>query len=415
MVRTAIGVVLAVVLLTAGIGPATATNAQVGTVSAQVDGETCSFPVTATDATGTEVTVEDEPEQVVALGPSTAQTLWDVGAREKVVGLPVGPYTAYLNGSANRTDISQADGVTVATEQVVGAEPDLVLAPNIIPNETVETLRSAGLTVFKFGFGSSFADIYEKTNQTGRLVGTCEEAAETVESTRERVRTVREAVESEDSPRVLYPQSGGFVAGNGTFIHEVMETAGGDNIAANAGIQGYQQMSNETIAQRNPQWIVTANATAIPEGEPYASTTAVQQNQTVVVDSNLISQPGPRVVIPMTKIARQLHPEAMQQANLTNATVTAQPVAADGGNATAGTETAVATDGSTPAETTVVETVVVNDSATIAMDNVTDQASNGTAGSGAETETTSGNGAGFGVWVAAVALLGAALLVRRRT
>ncbi|WP_435076525.1 PGF-CTERM-anchored ABC transporter substrate-binding protein [Halococcus sp. AFM35] len=395
---------MVLLVVAAGIGPAAAAPAELGSHPAQT--ANCSFPVTATDATGTEVTVENEPQRVVALGASTAQTLWEVGAKEKVVGMPVNPTTAYLNGSANRTNIYRADGFTVATEQVVGLEPDLVLAPNIVPNETVETLRGAGLTVYKFGFGRSLADIYAKTNRTGELVGACEEAAETAADTRERVNTIRQAVEGADSPRVLYPMSGGFAAGNGTFIHAVMETAGGDNIAANAGIEGYKPISNETIAQRNPEWIITSNATAIPTGEPYASTTAIQRNQTVVVSSNLISQPGPRVVVPMTKIARNLHPEAMQEANLSN-TTTAQPTAADGGNATATTTseagTTVATDGGASTDDTTAETAV----------DASGGATDGATGTDAGTTTSSGSGPGFGVLAAAIALLGAALLGRR--
>jgi iron complex transport system substrate-binding protein len=395
---------MVLLVVAAGIGPVAATTAELGSQPAQT--ASCSFPVTATDATGTEVTVENEPQRVVALGASTAQTLWEVGAKEKVVGLPVNPTTAYLNGSANRTDIYQADDFTVATEQVVGLEPDLVLAPNVIPNETVRILREAGLTVYKFDFGNSLAGVYEKTNRTGELVGACEGAAETVAATRERVNTIEQAVAGEERPRVLYAQGGGFVAGNGTFIHEIIETAGGDNVAANAGIEGYKQISNETVAARDPQWIIASDVSLIPTGEPYASTTAFQRNQTIGLNTTLLSQPAPRVVIPMTDIAQQLHPEAMQQANLSN-TTTAQPVAADGGNATAttaaATGTAVATDGGTPAgeptETGIDETAV--------------DASGGATGTDAGTTTSSGSGPGFGVVVAVIALLGAALLARR--
>jgi iron complex transport system substrate-binding protein len=414
-VASAVVVLLVVV---AGVGPAAATTAEIGSQPAQT-AETCSFPVTATDATGTEVTVEEEPQRVVALGASTAQTLWDIGAREKVVGMPVNPTTAYLNGSANRTNIYQADGFTVATEQVVGLDPDLVLAPNVIPNESVQTLRGAGLTVYKFEFGNSLAGIYEKTNRTGGLVGACEEAEATVADTRERVNAIKQAVAGEERPRVLYTQGGGFVAGNGTFIHEVIETAGGDNVAANAGIEGYEQISNETVAARDPQWIIASNAALIPTGEPYASTTALQQNQTVDLDTTLLSQPAPRVVIPMTDIAQQLHPAAMQRANLSNATITAQPVAADGGNATVTeTETAVATDGGVD-ETTAAELTSSDETAggvsgetTTAGDATGTSGDNGSSGANG-TETSSGNGPGFGVWVAVVALLGATLLARR--
>ncbi len=344
----------------------------------------------------------EEPERVVALAPNTAQTLWEIGAKEKVVGRPI-IYTQYLNDSGNATGVFRADGFTVATERVIGLEPDLVLAADIIPNETVETLRRAGLTVYKFDSADSFADIYAKTNRTGRLVGACEGANRIVAAMQTRVETIRQAVENESEPRVLYLLSGGFVAGNGTFISDIIETAGAENLAANAGIEGYGKISAEVVAQRNPQWIIVSNRSVIPDGEPWASTTALQQNQVIVVNGSYISQPAPRVVVPLTKIARTLHPEAMEQANLSgtpigpadlagNAT-TEQSVTADGGNATANTTTTAPSGGS---ETTAAE-----------------GGTNGTDGN--ETETSSGNGAGFGVAVAAVALLGTALLARRHT
>ena len=277
--------------------------------------EQCTFPVTATDATGTEVTVEEEPQRVVVLQASAAQVMWEIGAKEKVVGMPVKSYTAYLNGSKERTDVLTAKG-SVKRETVVGLQPDLVLAPNVVPNETVRQLRNDGLTVYKTDFGKSLEAIYAKTKLFGRMTGNCEEANQTISQMKDRVQTVRKAVEGEERPRVLY-EFYNFTAGNGTFVHEVIETAGGDNIAANAGISGYERISEEVVAERDPQWVVHPSDAPLPSGEPYVSTTAYEQNQTLEVNANYMNQPGPRVVVPMTKLAKAFHPEAFAKANAT--------------------------------------------------------------------------------------------------
>ncbi|EMA38822.1 periplasmic binding protein [Halococcus hamelinensis 100A6] len=426
-----VGALLVLAVTMAGIAPvaavSTGPNAALGPAPAQTATETCSFPVSATDATGANVTIDGEPESVVAIGASTAQIMWSIGAQDKVVGMPQGPTTSYLDGSQNRTDVYQADGYTVATERVVGTDPDLVVAANIIPNETVETLRGAGLTVYKSTEAGSIDDVYDDVNTTGRLVGSCSAAAETVNETQETVSAVEEAVEDEENPRVLYPQSGGFAVGNNTFINDVVETAGGDNIAVNAGIEGYQQISNETIAERNPQWIVTSSPATIPTGEPYASTAAVQRNQTVTVNANYISQPGPRLVAPLVTVASALHPEAMQQANLTTVenTTASTSTTSSGTASTAATSTgAVATDGGTSvdaatsseAEATSVEATAGGAEAdeTTAAGGATAAGSGDSENATAGGETTSSNGPGFGVVGAAIALLGAALFARRR-
>jgi iron complex transport system substrate-binding protein len=408
--------VMVVLVMVAGIGPVAASPAALGSQPAQT--ADCSFPVTATDATGTDVTIDEEPERIVTLQPSAAQTLWEIGARDKVVG--VSKYASYLDGAESRTNISGAGQQFVNVEKVTGLEPDLVLAPNTISNETVETLRGAGLTVFKFEFANSFTDIYSKTNQTGQLVGACDEAERTVSEMETRVDAIRQAVGNESAPGALYLQTGSFVPGNGTFIGDVLTTGGAENLAASEGIEGYQKISAEVVASQNVEWIVTSDRSIVPDEVPWSETTAVQRNQTLVVNGSYISEPAPRVILPLTEIARNLHPEAIQSANLSETSIgpanrsanatTAQPIAADGGTVTAnaGNSTTSAGDGATAAAT---DGNGAADAATDAAGDATDAAATGTAANA--TTTSSGSGPGFGATVAIVALLGAALLARR--
>ena len=368
-----VGLVVGAAPAGAVTGDASAATDVTAATSAQQE---CSFPFTATDATGTEVTVEQRPQRIVALQASTAQTLWEIGARDRVVGMPVRDYTSYLNGSESKTGILTEDG-SVDVEQVVALEPDLVVAPDVIPNETVEQLRNAGLTVYKSSLDKSIQSIYEKTDRYGSLVGNCDQADAVVEETRSTVERVRSAVEGRERPRVLY-YFYNFTAGNGTFIHEILETAGGDNVAANAGISGYAQINEEVVATRDPQWLVHPSDAPLPTGEPYTSTVALRQNQTLTVNANYMNQAAPRFVIPLQKIARALHPQAFENGTATTTATTA-------GNAT--NSGATTTAGETPT------------------------AENATTSGGATT--SSGTGPGFGVVGAVAALVAAALLARR--
>jgi iron complex transport system substrate-binding protein len=307
-------IVLAAGLLVVGVLAATAAASAPSADSqptAQVD---CTFPFSVEDATGAEVTVEAEPERVVTLGPASTQTMWEIGSKETVVG--VTRYAEYLDGAENRTNVSGAGEQFVSTEEVVGLEPDLVLAENIVPDETVETLRDAGLTVYKFEESTSIESVYEKTERTGRLVGACEGGEETVAWMQERISTIEEAVEGEDRPRVLYV-FGGYTAGNGTFVHEIITAAGGTNVAAEAGISGYQQVSEETVVEQDPEWLVlNSDDPSVPDSRAYRETSAVRENRTVVVDANYVSQPAPRIVYPITELAEAFHPGAFENETL---------------------------------------------------------------------------------------------------
>ncbi|WP_158057246.1 PGF-CTERM-anchored ABC transporter substrate-binding protein [Halorussus halophilus] len=361
---------------TATMGPTDATDATGGVSQAD-----CSFPFTASDATGTEVTVEEKPERVVTLSPSAAQTMWEIGGKSQVVG--VSKFSAYLDGADSRANVSGAGRTAVVVEKVVAEDPDLVLAPNVITNETVTKLREAGLTVYRFGPATSVEDIYAKTELTGELTGNCEGAAETVSWMKDRVETVRQAVEGEDSPSVLVSQGGGWTAGEGTFINNLVELAGGENVAVTANVSGYAKLSDEVVVEQNPQYIVQLGQFgAYPKTAAYNNTAAVKNGNVFTVNGNFVSQPAPQVVYPLTKMAKTFHPEAYAEANASVETTTQ------------GTETSAM---ETTSDSGTTEEAMADDTATT------------TTG-----ESSSGTVPGFGASAALVAFATVALLASRR-
>ena len=306
--QSAVLVVLVVMMGTLSIGAGGVAGAtSTGGTSAQE----CGFPVTMTDNTGTEGTVDEEPEAGVTLTPSAAQTMGEIGAEEKVVG--VTKHAMNLDGADERTNVSVA-GETIDVETVVDLEPDLVLAPNVVDEETVEKLREAGLTVYHFRMEESIEDVYEKTRTIGTLVGECEGAEETVDWMQHEIGIVENATEGEERPDALYVFYG-YTAGDGTFINEIITAAGADNVAAEANISGYQQVNEETVVDEDPDWIVlNSDDDQVPRSDAYNATTAVQQDQIVVVNKNYLNRPAPRIVHAIVELAQAFHPEAYEEA-----------------------------------------------------------------------------------------------------
>jgi iron complex transport system substrate-binding protein len=275
------------------------------TAAATTTSSHCDFPVTVTDATGTEITIEERPERVTTTNPSAAQTMWEIGGRDQVVGLT--QYASYLDGADQRTNVSAGFGVNV--EKVVGTNPDLVLAPNASAGD-VQSLRDAGLKVYHFRAATDIDSISAKTSVTGRLTGNCEGADQANAWMTANIEAIRDTTESVSSrPKVLYPLGGGFVAADNTFIDSLIELAGGDNVAARSHT-GYPQLSSEVILQLDPEVLVVTRNPAIVQQQPYASTTAGQRNATVQVETRYLNQPAPRSVVRAAHtLTRQLYPQ----------------------------------------------------------------------------------------------------------
>jgi len=308
MRQTRITATLLVLLVLAAAVPAPA----LATDSTQ--SQDCTFPVTVTDAKGTEVTIESAPQAIVSLNPSAAQTLWAVGAKDKVVG--ISEYATYLDGADQKTIVNTASG-GINVEQTIALEPDLVLAPGTIPNETIDNLRSKGLTVVAFDTPTSVDGVATKTTQIGRITGHCTGAAETNDWMRTNIETIESAVAETDHPRAMYVFYG-YTVGANTFIHDAMQRAGLTNIMAQAGSSGYGQVNKEIVRERNPEWfIVNSDDPGIPSDPAYNETIAVQQNQTVTVPVHYMNQPAPRSVVEAVhRMATSVHPDATEDVEI---------------------------------------------------------------------------------------------------
>ena len=363
---------------TTGAQPAVSTDAA---AAAQTEAS-CEFPLTATDATGTEVTLDERPERVTTLNPSAAQTMWEIGGREQVVGLT--QFALYLDGADSRTNVSAA-GFGVSVEKVVGTNPDLVLAPNASSPDTVQALRDAGLTVYHFRGSTSVEDVAAKTTLTGRLTGNCEGAAEANAWMNANVETAREATADADPVRVLYPLGGGYIAGSGTFITAMIETAGGTNVAGERDLAGYPQINDEVVLELAPEYLVVTDYSSYLVGEePYASTPAVENDDVVEVNRNWMNQPAPRsVVVGVRQLTEGFHPDAAANAEFETRA-----------------EAVSAMETPTPTPTETADPTVDSPTPAAVDDTPTESA----------TETS---GPGFGVALAVLAVLGSALLARR--
>jgi iron complex transport system substrate-binding protein len=341
----------------------------------------CGFPVNVTDATGTTVTLEERPERITTINPSAAQTLWELGEQDHVVG--VSQFAFYLDGAEERANVSAEFGASV--ERVVNTEPDLVLAPNASAAD-VEPLREQGLTVYHFPAATDIDDIAEKTETIGRFVGACGAANETNEEMYDAVEAAEERTSGVDRPAALYPLGGGYVAANNTFIDAIMTVGGTDNVAADVG-SGYPQLSDEVILETNPELVLVTDAeAAILDQEPYASTTAGAEGSYVVMNVNYLNQPAPRSVIESTTTLSNAVVELQSEGEETTDEGSSGDDAAGGGDDAEGDST----DGTDGNET-----------------ELTGADANESAGD------TGDSAPGFGVVAAALALLATGLLARR--
>src|SRR5215212_6823565 len=275
--------------------------------------------LTFTDGLGREVTLNGPAQRVVSMAPSNTEILYAIGAGDQVVGrdaLSDFPETAKAVADIGST----FDALN--TELIVSLKPDLVLAAEINTPEQVKQLEDLGLTVYYLKNPLTLEEMYSNLEIVAQLTGHQEETATLIESLKARVAAVDEKIAPISSrPNVFYELDGTdpakpYTAGKGTFITQLIERAGGHNIASD--LDGYPQLSLEQVVAADPSFIILGDSAygvtpeSIAARPGWENLSAVKNNQVFPFDDNLVSRPGPRLVDAREQLAKLLRPELFQ-------------------------------------------------------------------------------------------------------
>lgn len=261
------------------------------------------------DDLGRLVAINGTPQRIISLSPSNTEILFALGLGDKIVGV-----TDWCDYPPEALGKEKVGGyINPDVEKIVALNPDLILVAYGTPMEVINNLVGLGLTVF----GIKTTDLDDLLNDIRRIGEITDKEVEALALTSEmasRIQAVTNQTEElEQRPRVFYIvwHDPLWTAGSGTFIHELIEKAGGVNICGN--LTGYPTISIEEVIARNPEVIITSAWPDVYEwamNETALNITDARQNGRVYTcDDNLVQRPGPRLVEGLEWFAHFIHPE----------------------------------------------------------------------------------------------------------
>jgi iron complex transport system substrate-binding protein len=269
------------------------------------------FPATLTDFQNRSVTISARPERLVSIGPSITAFLFALGAGPRVVGVD-----DFSDEPAEAATRERVGGIKVNFEKVVALKPDLVLSVKF-SDGTIEKLRAASLNVLVVD-PQSVSDVARTATLLGKAVGADGEALG--RSIQQRIDAVRAKTAGVTTrPRVYHEIDASdpakiFTVGPGSYINDLIEIAGGVNVALRAP-SAYPQFSAEEILRSDPEIIVLAAAdysakpSEVAARQGWSIIAAVKSGRIVTIEPNLINRPGPRVGEAAETYAKLVHPE----------------------------------------------------------------------------------------------------------
>ena len=257
--------------------------------------------VSVVDMMGREIALDAPATRVVALTAADCEIVCALGGEDVLVGRG-----EYCDWPASILEVpSVQSGYETDIEAIIALQPQVVVMASMAQTpEQVQMLEDAGIRV-AVSEATDIEGVYTSIRLIGALIGRDEEAEALVAQMQDTFALIAE--EAADTGKTVYfevspLQYGLWAAGKGTFMNEVAELIGLKNIFDD--VDGWGEVSEEQIIERNPDYIVTITMYfgegPTPEEEIASRTgwenvTAVKNGAILSMQNNELSRPTPRV------------------------------------------------------------------------------------------------------------------------
>jgi iron complex transport system substrate-binding protein len=265
-----------------------------------------------TDELNRQVSVTANPQRIISLAPNVTELLFALGLGDRIAGV-----TTYCDfPPAAKTKEKVGDTLQPNLERLIALKPDLIVATTASQVERLtQQLDQLGIPLYVTN-PRTVRDVAASLRKLGEVTGVQPQAAALAATLEQRIEQVERRVANQPKPRVLFVLQLAplITAGRNTFLNDLITRAGGVSISGEENAD-YPQFSREAVVARAPEIIIAPalhGAGSISEAalqQAFPTTPAVRNQRLVLIDPDLTSRPGPRLVDGLEKLAQALHPE----------------------------------------------------------------------------------------------------------
>lgn len=290
----------------------------VQTAEAETDTEAV---LPTTDPSGASIVIPEQVDSIVALAPSICETLVALGLADKIVG-----YDLQSVGIAGLPEgVPTFDTVTPDVEQLTALAPDMLLVSSLSlydQEAPYQPLIDAGVCVVCVPTSVSIENVRSDIRFLAAAFSVPEEGERVVnemDAELDRISAMTAEVPEEERKSVYFEISPApylYSSGSDTYLHEMIELAGGKNILSDQS--GWISVEGETVVAANPDVIFTnVNYTEAPVDEirgreGWAGVSAVMNKNVYQIDNMASSLPNQNIVKAVEQMAKALYPERFE-------------------------------------------------------------------------------------------------------
>jgi iron complex transport system substrate-binding protein len=250
------------------------------------------------------------PRRIVCLQPSATVILEAIGELDRVVAC-----TKYCRdvvpAVANSERIVVADSWTASADQILNAQPDLVIASVPYQEKAVCEILRSGVRFLGFA-PKTLSDIYTDIAMIAGVVGAAARGEKVVESTQQHIDAIRSKTAGPPRRRVFCEEWGKPLITSQKWVAELIDAAGGEFIGAPG-----TQIAAEQVLRADPEVIIAAWCGAgdrvplekIVADRGWQEITASVKGNVFCISDEWLNTPAPTLLRGLDALAFAIHPE----------------------------------------------------------------------------------------------------------
>jgi iron complex transport system substrate-binding protein len=238
-----------------------------------------------------------------------------VGAGDRIVG-----NTTFCNFPPAARNVEKVgDTLQPNIERILALRPQLVLVSTASQLEAfTKQLHEHQIAVY-ITDPHDLEGVFRSILNVGDLLSEPVAASELVKQLRARSDNVEHAVAGRPAVSVFFQLSGQplYTAGKSSFVTNLIERAGGRSVTSSVN-EAWPRLSDEAALASRPEAVIMLSGDAMGAAAntkvaaALRNSPAVLKGRVYLIDGELLTRPGPRLVDGLEQIAHALHPEAFK-------------------------------------------------------------------------------------------------------
>ncbi len=254
-------------------------------------------------------------ERIISIGGSVTEVLHELNIADKIVA--VDTTSQYPASIQSLPDIGYMRALSA--EPLIALNPDLILyKQGAGPPEVLAMLRQAKMNMVEVNSTPTIPGVFKKIREIATAVNKDKAGEQLIQKITDQQHELNEYIKDiHHQPNVMFilsfEQGAALVAGKDTAANGIIELAGGRNVADN--FYSYKPVSAESMLKLSPDYILTTQRAVNALGSlekikklPGLNlTTAIKEDQIIVMDELLLLGFGPRIATASLMLAEQIH------------------------------------------------------------------------------------------------------------